>query len=329
MTEAPPFRITPKMLDLVIDITRAMDRIEGYEVLDRNPRLRRRNRVRSIHSSCAIEANSLSSSQVSAILDGRRVEGPKKDIDEVKGAYEAYSSLDRVDPYDLSDLLRMHRVMTNSTVEGAGMFRTTGEGVFSGEKAIFIAPPPDLVPSHMENLFGWMKENKGAINPLILSSVFHYEMVFIHPFTDGNGRMARFWQTAILGDWNELFRWIPIENGIHKSQKGYYEAIQASNDAGESTVFIEFMLETILRSLTDAEFEIEEMSEDMPSGIRRLMESMDADRTYSSRELMELVSARSGPSFRRDCLGPALERGLIVMTDPNSPKSPRQRYRLA
>lgn len=328
MVQEPPFQITPAILDLVVRISRKIDSLEGAIFHERNLRLRRQNRIRSIYSSCAIEANSLSFVQVSDIVNGRRVVGQKKEIEEIKGATEAYNELSHVDPYSIDDFLKMHAVLTNGTVPESGKFRTVGEGVFAGDRLIFMAPPPEFVPEHMQNLFAWMSRNKDSVNPLILSSVFHYEMVFIHPFKDGNGRMARLWQTALLGNWNELFFWMPIETRIHKSQEDYYRTINLCNSQGDSTAFIEFMLRMILMSLEDVDFEIKETTPIINSRISRMLELMDPDRTYSSSELMRMLDLSSQPSFHRDYLRPSLDQGLLSMTEPDNPKSPNQRYRL-
>ena len=205
MYDSPPFKLSQRMLDLVFRIGEKVSSIEGYEALGTSPRLRKQNRVRSVHSSCAIEANSLSLGQVSDIIDGRRVIGPEKDIQEVRNALDAYSMLGSFDPYDLGDLLKIHSVMVNGVVEEAGRFRSHGEGVFSRDSLVFMAPPPEQVPKNMENLFAWLNGTRGDISPLIASCIFHYEFVFIHPFADGNGRMARLWQTAILGVWRGIF----------------------------------------------------------------------------------------------------------------------------
>lgn len=326
MTYAPPFTLTQPMVDLTFRIGELVSRMEGYEALDPSPRLRKRNRIRSIHSSCAIEANSLTLEQVSDIINGHRVIGPEDEIKEVKNAVAAYSLLGSFDPYDIGELLRLHGVMMEGLADDAGKFRTGGEGVFRGRDLIFMAPPPELVPEHMRNLFDWLSSGSASINPLIASCVFHYEMVFVHPFSNGNGRMARLWQTAILGRWKGVFHWIPLENRIEKAQQEYYDAIDACNRAGDSARFVEFMLRMILSALEDADYEIR----NEPRGgdkLDRLLDKMESGVYYSRPELMEMMSAKSQPSFHRDYLGPGLERGVIHMEYPQTPRSRRQRYR--
>lgn len=186
----PPFTITNQMLMLVAEIAEKTGNISNFHSFETKPHLRRNNRIRSIHSSLAIEANSLSLDEVRSVISGKTVIGPQKEIQEVKNAYRAYEQIGRFDPYSLDDLKRLHGIMTHLTVQESGVFRSHNEGVFKGNQCIFMAPPPHLVPGQTEALFGWMVNARKEIHPLILSSVFHYEFVFIHPFSDGNGRMA-------------------------------------------------------------------------------------------------------------------------------------------
>ncbi len=241
----PPFIITNSMLVLVSEISQKLGELGVYRKLESKPNLRRNNRIRSVHSSLKIEAISLSEGEVRAILNDRIVLGPQKEIQEVKNAFSAYDMLEDVNPYSLDDLKKVHGVMTYLTVEESGVFHKGAEGVFDGDRCIFMAPPAEMVNELMSDLFGWMEVNKDTVHPLILSSVFHYEFVFIHPFSDGNGRMARLWQTALLSNWNPVFRYIPIESRIAGFQEDYYSAINNCNASGDSTEFIEFMLERI------------------------------------------------------------------------------------
>ncbi len=193
MSYQPPFTITNRMLMLVAEIAEKTGRISHYKSFESKPHLRRNNRIRSIHSSLAIEANSLSLDEVRGVIAGKTVHGPEKEIQEVKNAYQAYDMLGRFDPYDIAALKQLHGVMTHLTVQESGVFRSGNEGVFKGDRCIFMAPPSHLVPDQMDELFRWMREASATVHPLILSSMFHYEFVFIHPFSDGNGRMARLW----------------------------------------------------------------------------------------------------------------------------------------
>lgn len=245
MENYPPYTITDKMLNYVSDIMKKIGEANYFESLNRYPELRRKSRIRSIHSSLAIENNQLSLFQVEDVINGKMVIGDQKDIQEVKNAYEAYEQIDKVNPYSVEDLKKIHGILTFLVEKDAGKFRNHGEAVYDGNVEIFMAPPHRLVPTLMDNLFNWMNEVKDTINPLILSSVFHYEFVFIHPFSDDNGRTARIWQTAILSHWEKAFTYLPIESMIKKSQNEYYKVIDNCNKAGNATEFIEFMLKMI------------------------------------------------------------------------------------
>ena len=201
----PPFTITNSILSHVASASEKVGRITVMSNMENKPHLRKNNRIKSIHSSLKIEANSLSLSQVRDVINGKLVLGEAKEIQEVKNAYNAYEKIAEIDPYSIEELKKFHGIMTKYIVEESGDFRSGEEGVFNGEECIFMAPPARFVPQLMNELFDWMKEVKDQMHPLILSSVFHYEFVFIHPFTDGNGRMARLWHTAILAKWNPIF----------------------------------------------------------------------------------------------------------------------------
>ena len=241
----PPYTITDKMLNLAATIMEKIGEANYFERLNRFPELRRKTRIKSIHSSLAIENNQLSLFQVEAVINGKAVIGEQKDIQEVKNAYKAYEEIDNINPYSVEDLKKIQGILTFAIEDDSGKFRNHGEAVYDGDVQIFMAPPHRMVPTLMDNLFSWMNEVKENVNPLILSSIFHYEFVFIHPFSDGNGRTARLWQTAILTHWKDLFKYIPIESIIRKHQEEYYTAIQNCNNAGNSNEFIEFMLKII------------------------------------------------------------------------------------
>ena len=251
MENYPPYNITDKMLNYVSEIMEKIGRANYFESLNRFPELRRKSRIKSIHSSLAIENNKLSLPQVEDVINGKIVIGEQKDIQEVKNAYKAYEQIDKVDPYSLDDLKKIHGIMTFLIEDDAGKFRNHGEGVYEGEKCIFMAPPENMVPILMENLYNWIKKYKNTVNPLILSSIFHYEFVFIHPFSDGNGRMARLWQTAILSDWKDLFKFMPIESIIKENQEEYYKVISDCDKAENSNKFIEFMLKVINETIDE------------------------------------------------------------------------------
>lgn len=247
----PPFQITNKIIGDVAEISELTGRLSAYGHLSSNPNLRRTNRIRTIHGSLAIEQNTLSLEQVTAVLNGKRVLAPPKDIAEVKNAYEIYERLDELDPYSVDDLLMAHGIMTRGLVEESGVFRTRPVGVVDQEGHILhFGTLPQYVPGLVMELLDWMEHSD--LHMLIRSCVFHYELELIHPFANGNGRIGRLWHTLLLSKWNSAFAWLPVESIIHDRQQEYYDAINRSNDMGESTVFIEFMLSAIQASLMDA-----------------------------------------------------------------------------
>ena len=217
--------------------------------------------------------------------------------------------------------------MTKYLEEQSGDFRRGEEGVFHGDECIFMAPPAQYVPQLMEELFAWMKEVAREIHPLILSSIFHYEFVFIHPFSDGNGRMARLWHTAILYRWKPIFEYIPIESQIEKFQDDYYEAIAKCHVAGESTLFIEFMLAQVDKILDEITVQVDEDNEQLTEYIKKLLGVMEYDVPYTSNTLMEKLGLKSREGFRKNYLRPALDLQMIEMTIPDKPNSRNQRYR--
>ena len=322
----PPFTVTNKILLYVSSISEKIGRITAINSLTAKPHLRKNNRIKSIHSSLKIEANSLTLGQVRDVINGRFVLGEQKEIQEVKNAYAAYERLSEINPYSIRDLKQFHGIMTKYLVEESGRFRSGEEGVFNGDQCIFMAPPARFVPGLMEELFQWMKTAQKEIHPLILSSVFHYEFVFIHPFSDGNGRMARLWHTAILSKWKPIFEYIPIESQIEKFQDEYYEAIARCHLAGESTVFIEFILAQIDKILDEICAQMDGENEYLSEAVKRLLEVMEYDIPYTSKSLMEKLELKSRDGFRRNYLLPAMELKLIRMTIPNKPNSRNQRY---
>ena len=322
----PPFTITNEILTHVSSISEKVGRITAINNMETKPHLRKNNRIKSIHSSLKIEANSLSLGQVRDVINGKTVLGEQKEIQEVKNAYAAYEKLSEIDPYSIRDMKTFHGIMTKYIVDESGDFRRGEEGVFNGDQCIFMAPPAKFVPQLMDDLFSWMKKMQGTIHPLILSSVFHYEFVFIHPFTDGNGRMARLWHTAILSKWKSIFDYIPIESQIEKFQEDYYNAIAKCHVDGESTAFIVFMLRQIDNILDDISVQIAETSEYLSEYIKRLLEIMDYDIPYTSNTLMEKLGLKSKEGFRRNYLHPAIEQNMIRMTIPDKPNSKNQRY---
>lgn len=310
MTYEPEFTVTPKILDNMMGIAEAIT-LKGYSGKE-TVRLRRINRLRSLQSSLAIEGNSLSLDEVTAVIDGRLVGGPQDEIREVKNADIAYDMMDSVDSYSLDDLLKMHWIMMDGLTENAGSFRTGHEGVFDGEgDCIHLAPGPGVVPALMKELFRWMRESDFHI--ILKSCVFHYELEYIHPFEDGNGRIGRLWQTVILSKYDRAFGWVPVESMIRSHQTGYYNAISKSNSTGDCTPFIEFMTDMILRSLKES---IEESikddlsAEDVMTLNEMRLYSIIRDGHYKNiRQAAELMKV-SVPTLNR-CLRSLKDNGAI------------------
>lgn len=245
----PPFEITSRIIELISNIS---EKIGEINCLQDNPyhiRLRKENRIKTIHSSLAIENNSLSIEQITAIINGKRILGNPNEIKEVKNSIQAYDLLLSLNPNKEKDLLKAHKLMMQDLVNVSGKYRTDGVGIFDGKKVVHVAPPADRIPELMFNLFEWLKTSDA--HPLIKSCVFHYEFEFIHPFQDGNGRIGRLWQTVILKEWKEVFAWLPVETLIKESQKEYYDALGVSDNEANSTKFIEFMLSLILNTIEE------------------------------------------------------------------------------
>ncbi|MDR2699069.1 MAG: Fic family protein [Candidatus Methanoplasma sp.] len=324
MNNDPPFTITEEMLNLVAEISETLGSIKSVGDMEKLPRLRRVGRIMSIHSSLAIENNSLTVDQVTDIIDGKRIIGPPKEIHEVKNAFAAYEELESIDPYDMKELLRIHGIMMGGLISESGRFRTVNAGVFSSDgRVVHAAPPPGMVPELMSGLFEWLRASK--VHVLIRSSVFHYEFEFIHPFRDGNGRTGRLWQTAVLMKWMPVFAWIPVESVIRDRQTEYYDAISGSTSAGNSNEFILFMLRVILDAVKGLASDTQKHINHIDTRVRELLAAMEPY-PMSATELMERLGLRSRDAFRENYLKPAVEAGLISLTEPDKPTSRNQRY---
>ncbi len=320
----PPFKITSKIIDYISRISEKIGEINSLKNRSYQIKLRKENRIKTIHSSLAIENNTLTIEQITAIIDGKRVLGSPNEIQEVKNAVQTYELLLKLNPYEENDLLKAHTLMMRDLVSLNGKYRTDGVGIFDGNNVVHIAPPADRVPSLMTDLFHWLKTSD--FHPLIKSCVFHYEFVFIHPFSDGNGRMARLWHTAILSQWKPIFEFIPIESQIEKFQDDYYEAIARCHVEGESTTFIEFMLMQIDKILDEVSGQISESSEQMTEYLKRMLDVMEYDVPYTATAIMGMLGLRSKETFRKNYMNPALELNLVRMTIPDKPNSKNQRY---
>lgn len=320
----PPYEITDEMLELVSEIMENLGKLSGIHELKKLPRLRKVNRIKSIHSSLAIENNTLSIEQVTDVIEGKRVLGPKEDIIAVQNANLAYKELENINPFSLDDLLKIHGIMMNGLVSEAGKIRTGQVGIYNQDgKVVHLAPPANFVSKQLIGLFDWIKSSPA--NMLIKSSVFHYEFEFIHPFRDGNGRMGRLWQTALLASWKPIFAWIPIESIIKDNQEEYYNAIAQSTNQAKSNLFILFMLDVINKAIKDMLIDTRNHYNHMNNQIKKLMKVIESY-PQSATELMQKLNLKSRVGFRKNYLQPALEAGLIGMTEPDKPTSKNQKY---
>lgn len=323
----PPFEISNEMLKIVSDIMEKIGKLDSFTNLDKTPYLRKQTKINSVHSSVAIENNPLSLEQVKDVINGKLVIGEQKDIQEVKNAYKAYEMLKDINPYSIDDLKKVHGVMTFLVEEVSGEFRTSSEGVFDDNgNCIFVCPPGDRVNSLMNDLFEWLNENKDTIHPLILSSIFHYEFVFIHPFTNGNGRTVRLWQNSILYKWKDIFEYLPIESKIHKYQDEYYDSIAKCHKNANSNVFIEFMLKMIDETLDEAISTSHLPITNETININKLLEVMESGKPITSTEIMEKLGIKSKETLRGQYLDPAIKQGLVSLTIPDKPTSKNQMY---
>ena len=245
----PPYTITNKTVNLISDISEILTKLTINDAMNQNPKLRRENRIQTIHASLAIENNSLSLDQVTDIINGKRVLGAPREICEVKNAFEVYERLLQMNPYSIKDMLTAHKVLMNELTEEAGVFRSGRVGIFAGEVLVHMAPPADKVPQLISELINWTLSAEA--HPLIKSCVFHYEFEFIHPFADGNGRMGRMWQTLLLYQENPVFGWLPVETIVANRQSEYYDAIQRSTKENDSAIFAEFMLTALAEAIAE------------------------------------------------------------------------------
>ena len=316
----PPFTLTPKILALVTEIGEAIGRLQVRDAeLLVSPQLRRENRIKSIQASLAIEGNTLNLDQVSAILDGKRVLGSAREIQEVRNAIFAYEAMPQWQPKRLDHLLQAHGLL----MEAPGQFRRGGVGIQKGDEIIHMAPPAANVPGLIQDLLGWLAS--GTIHPLIASCVFHYEFEFIHPFSDGNGRMGRLWQSLILSQWKAALAYLPLESIIRERQEEYSQVLRTCDAQGHSTAFIEFILGALNEAIF--KFKNDQVSDQVSDQVKALLKALKAG-PLGSAALMSKFKLKHRPSFRKNYLQPALDAGWIEATEPDSPRSPTQKYRL-
>ncbi len=333
MKYQPPYKINSKIIHLVAQISETLGRLTVLAQIQDELKLRKANRIRTIQGSLAIEGNTLSEEQITAILNGKPVIAPPKEIQEVRNAIKAYEQFQQWQPACEQDLLKAHQVLMAGLIDEVGQYRQGGVGVMSGNQVVHLAPPASQVVRLMNDLLQWLEQSDE--HPLITSSVFHHEFEFIHPFADGNGRMGRLWQTLILTKWNPIFANIPVESLIYQNQKAYYDALQASTDQTDSAPFIEFILQMIFDAIQSSSTTDQVTVHDTDQAtvqdgdhVQRLVSAME-QREYGLTELMSLLGLSHRQTFQQNYLNPAIEAGLIERTIPDKPKSPKQRYRLS
>ena len=320
----PPYTITPAILNLVAEIGEIIGRYTVLAEQNLTPRLRRKNRIRTIQASLAIENNTLTLEQVAAVIDGRQVLGHPREIQEVRNAFAAYEAMETWEPDSQDNLLAAHGLLMSALVDHPGVFRSGGVGIFRGEQLVHMAPPADRVPLLMAELLDWLKCTEE--HPLVVSCLFHYELEFIHPFADGNGRMGRLWQTLILRNWKPLLAYLPVETVIRDRQEDYYRVLAEADERGNATLFVQFMLKALGDAIGEA-VATDPVIDHVTDQVALLIEVI-GDSELGSTDLMKALGLSHRPTFRENYLNPGLEGGWVDRTQPDSPRSPTQRYRL-
>ena len=323
-TYQPPYTITPAILNLVAEIGEMVGRYTVLAEQNLTPLLRRENRVRTIQASLAIENNTLTLEQVTAVIDGKRVLGHPREIQEVQNAFAAYEAMDGWQPTSQEDLLAAHGLLMSALIDGAGILRAADVGIFRGEQLVHMAPPAKRVPHLMTELLSWLERTNE--HPLVASCVFHYELEFIHPFADGNGRMGRLWQTLILRNWKPLLAYLPVETVIRERQETYYRVLAEADARADATPFIEFMLSAVRDTLREA-VSTDQVAGHVTDQVALLIEAI-GNHELGSADLLKALGLSHRPTLRDNYLNPALTGGWIERTHPASPRSPTQRYRL-
>lgn len=331
----PKFEITNKIIDLVAEISELTGKITVQAQLENNLVLRKKNRIKTIYSSLAIEQNLLNENQVTDVINGKTVLAPPKDIKEVKNAFEIYEILDTLNPYSIDDLLNAHQIMMQGLIAESGEFRTKPVGVVDAKtnQIIHFGTLPNYVYGAVSNLFNWVEISQ--VHPLIKSCVFHYEFELIHPFADGNGRIGRLWHTLLLSKWNSIFLWLPIESMVFKMQEEYYNAFKMCDVENTVTPFIEFLLYSVKLTLEDVFNSSDVYDEQVmnKSGTSQAQVSFDDLLSFcttpkSRAEMQEFCNVQSRKKFNKDYLQPLLSQSKLVMTIPDKPNSRNQKYKV-
>jgi Fic family protein len=311
----PPYQITPKILNFVSEISRILGKLDSLTINIPEPKLRKKNRIRTIKATLAIEGNTFTAEQITAILENKKVLGSKKEILEVKNTIALYEEIDFFKPDSTKSFLVAHSKLMKGIIESSGKFRSKNVGVLKGQIVKHVAPKPMMVPELISSLFDWSKKEK-ELPVLIKSCIVHYEIEFIHPFEDGNGRMGRFWQSVMLTKLNPVFKYVPVESLIEQNQQKYYDSLEKSDKAGDSTPFIEFMLSVILESIS--EFDSETKSVIVTAEDRLIKAKEYFSKTpFSRKEYMELFKSISSATASRDLKDGVNSKALKVSGEKN------------
>jgi Fic family protein len=323
--DKPPYTITEKAADYLAKIAETVTRLDFGTGFKRDIKLHRENRVRTIHSSLAIEGNSLTIGEVTAVIEGKVVAGKQTEIKEVKNAYEAYDKIMSFDPYAINDFLKAHKLMTQGLVKEAGKFRSGDVGVFDGTVAVHIGARPQFVPQLMTDLFDWAKGSE--LHPVLKSAILHYEIETIHPFADGNGRMGRLWQTLLLAKWNAIFAWIQMESVLYQNRPQYYQAIEDAREANDSGIFIEFTLSAIFDIIALQTKHQDKHQVDLSNTQIAVLKALK-NKPLSRKDIFTAIGMNSDSRAFKRHIEPLLAADLIEMTVPDKPNSRLQKYRL-
>ena len=310
----PPFEITPSIINLISEISEKI----GSLTIKKDLKLRKISKIKTLVGTLKIEGIDADEEKISAILDGKRVLATTKELAEIKGAIALYENIDKFNYKSEKDLLKAHKILMQDIIKEAGVYRKKNVGVGNKYEITHIAPPAQNVAKLMKELFQWLNSE---YHPLILSSVFHYELEFIHPFVDGNGRIGRFWHTLILYNWKDVFEYLPIESLIYENQEDYYKAIENSTAKGNSTLFIEFMLNIILQTLNSPQVTPQVTPQDKRE--REIIKFCQIPR--SRKEISEFLGIKDR-KYLKQILDKMIAKKLIQMTLPNKPTSPYQKY---